>query len=371
MPEAVTWAYVDDRRTHRVDTLLRRGRTLEYVIVERAIGNEDPGEVFEEVHALVEPWESRVHQLALEARISQLGNYYKSAGAGWHPVRAGVARALDLEPLDLEGEGSVVEFHHYQEKEGNHAVTLIGVHEELPRGRRSLLARLDYTYPHVDSGNLQLLHPRLPPPVFRSALASQHCELRELKFEKLHRAADLGMDARSWSALKAVLETILARLIEGRLGKANEAGPHETRHDALSALEALALARRTRNASSSTARSFETEDELGPTASGVEGKKPTVMMEQLPSDILTAMNEPKLVALHARFLPPGEDARLIEEGDLAILRAMRRKREEVDPKERHLVSLLEASLLLRRALVKRTRVEPEVINRVRHARAYL
>lgn len=372
MPEPLSWAYADDRRTHRIETELQRGRTLEFVIQERALDRDDPEEVYVERHALVDAWEARVHQLALETRLALLGTYYKSAGVGWHPVRAPVGHALDLEPLDLKAEGEVVEFHHYQARDSRHAVTLVGVHEELPRGKRALLARLDYSFPDVDGGNLQLVHPRLPPVVFRSALASQHLELRELGFAKLGKGDNGPMDARSWSALRAVLETILTRLVEGRLGKpGTEGGPGGGRVDALSALEAIAVARRSRNAASARERSFDVEDEIGPNNAPVEGKKPAAMMEELPADIVKAMNDPRLVALHARYLQPGEDARLIEEGDLAILRAMRARRETVEPTERHLVSLLEASLLLRRSLIKRTPLEPEVITRVRHAGAYL
>lgn len=371
MSEPVAWSYVDDRRTHRVDTTLRRGRTFEYVIEERALDSKDPDEVYVERHALVDPWESRVHQLTLEARLAMLGSYRKSAGVSWTPLRAPVGRTLDLEPLALDEDDRVVDFHHYQAKEGRHAVTLVGVHEVLPRGKRALLARLDYSFPDVGGGNLQLIHPRLPPVVYRSALASQHVELREMGFEKLRRDSSLAMDTRSWTALRAVLETILTRLLEGRLGNQEDAHAKTGSHDALSALEALALARRTKNAANVVTRTFAVEDEMGPNNAPVEAKKPTIQMEDLGDDVLKAMNQPRLLALHQRFLPPGEDKRLIEEGELAILRAMRAKREEVPPHERHLVSLLEASLLLRRALIKRTRVDGEVINRVRHAAAYL
>lgn len=371
MPEPVAWSYVDDRRTHRVDTMLQRARTLEFVVQERDLASDDPDEVYVERHALVDAWEARVHQLTLEARLALLGSYRRSAGVSWTPLRAPVGRALDLEPLDLDGEGSVVEFHHYQSDEGRHAVTLVGVHEELPRGKRALLARLDYSYPDVDGGNLQLVHPRLPPVVYRSALASQHVELRELRFSKVRRRPGEGMDARSWTALRAVLETILARLVEGRLDATEEGRREAQRGDPVTALEALALARRTRNAANVITRTFAVDDEMGPTNAPVEGKKPAVLMEELGEDIVKAMNEPRLLALHGRFLLPGEDRRLIEEGELAILRAMRARREDAAPHERHLVSLLEASLLLRRALMKRTRVDAEVINRVRHAGAYL
>lgn len=372
MTEPLAWTYVDEARTHRVETGLRRGRTLEYVIRETAIGCDDPEEAYEEVHALLEQWESRAHQLALETRLHLLGRYHRSAGAGWHPLRAPIAHVLDLEPLEVSDGSGSIEFHHYRAREGEHAVTLVAVHEELSRGTRTFLARLDYDYPQVDGGNLQVLHPRLPPPLFRSALASQHLELRELGFQKHSRGASAMMEPRAWTALRAVLETILVRLVEGRLEREGEAkAPTRGEPDPLRALEARVLARRAQNAASAAGPSYALEDEIGPGNAPVAGRAPALLMEELPTDIVKALEEPRLVALHARYLGPGEEARLMEEGELAILRAMRAKRDAVEPHDRHLVSLLEASLLLRRALRKRTPVDRDVITRVRHARAYL
>lgn len=370
--EPIAWSYVDDKQTHLVQTGLQRGRTLEFVITERDPQSADEAEIYVERHPLMDAWEARVHQLELEVRLTLLGSYQKSAGIGWTPLRVpATGRSLDLTPLDLETGGTGVEFHHYQAIEGKHAVTLIAVKEDMPKGPRSFVGRLDYSYPDVNGGNLQVLHPRLPPSVYRSVIAAQHLELRQLKFAKTPATQHGGLDPRSWTALKAVLDALLTRLVEGRLGKPGEANAAGGQRDVLATLEALAVMKKVKGAASHT-RAFEADEEIGlATAAPVEGKKPAAMMEELPEDILRAMTQPKLLALHGRFLGPGDDQRLIEEGELAILRAMRAKRDEVPPHERHLVSLLEASLLLRRALAKRTRVDKEVIDRVRHAGAYL
>lgn len=372
MPEPVAWSYMDERRTHHVQTGLHRGRTLEFVITERDPSSPDESEVYVERHPLLDGWEARAHQMELEARLAQLGSYQRSAGLSWTPLRVPPTRRdVDLTPLTLDAPRGAVQFHHYQERGGKHAVTLVSVEEEMARGKRSFLARLDYSYPDVEGGNLQVLHPRLPPSILRSVLAAQHIELDQMHFEKVTDGRGLG--PRSWRALQSVLDALLDRLAEGRLGK-DASGPDVGRgsdRDVIAMLEAMVVLRRSRNAASATDHRYETEDELGPLNASVEGKKPEVRMEELPDDIVVAMNEPRLLALHSRFLLPGEDARLIDDGELAILRAMRNKRNTVPPTDRHLVSLLEASLLLRRALTKRTSVDKEVIDRVRHARAYL
>ena len=61
----------------------------------------------------------------------------------------------------------------------------------------------------------------------------------------------------------------------------------------------------------------------------------------------------------------------MQAGPREIGYTIKRVREQLKPNEQHLASLLEASLLLRHALAKRVRVDPEVIRRVRTAAAFL
>lgn len=178
------------------------------------------------------------------------------------------------------------------------------------------------------------------------------------------------MDPRTWAALRATLDGIVARIAEAP--GATPAGLEGLGRNAdLTTLVALAQARRSVQGAASAARAYDVADELGPVAAPVAAKKAEVMIDEVSPDVFAALQHPKLVALHARFLAPGEDARLIEVGERAIALACRRVREKTRADEQHLVSLLEASLLLRHAFAKRVRVDPDVITRVKHAAAYL
>jgi hypothetical protein len=369
MPEPTTWAYVDDRRTHEVRVALERGRTLDLVIRESAFGGAPRDEVYVERHTLAEPWEQKVHLLALETRLAQLGRYYKAAPGGWVAVRPATGpKTIELAALDLGEAQGTIEFHHFQE--GTHAVSLVGVHQDTPRGKRSLLVRVDYEFPRTDGGNLQIVHAKLPAVLYKSALASLHLELAELRFRKLRpEEAHLG-DPRSWAALRAALDGILARLANER----HLDGFTDPVGRPLDARQLVAIqhaARAAKGAASSRARTYDLDDEIGPGLAAVEGKKPEVMIEALPPDVFGALQEPRLVALHHRFLTPARETELFGRGERAIHIAMRELRGATRPDEQHLVSLLEASLLLRYAMQKRLPVDPDVIKRVVHARAYL
>lgn len=367
------WAYVDERRTHEVRAGVRRGPPLAFVVRERALGSRDPAEAYEETHVLAEPWEWRMHQMALEARLALLGRYFRATAAqqGWQPLAAPPpGRALDLAPLQL-GDGVRFEFHHYAAPGAPHAVTLVGIPQP---GERMGLARLDYQYPDVHGGNLSVVHPKLPLPVYRSVLAGLHLELLDLGERKVGRDdGSIAGDERGWAALQACLDAILERLSQGRLGKPGEApreaGPFLA---SLSRLEQLDLQRRVADAST-RARSFETQDEIGlEHATSVAARKGEVLIDDVSSDVLEALGHPRLAALLARFLAPGEGDRLVEDTSRAIRDAMKKKRAAARADEQHLLSIVEAALLVRNALAKRgTRLDKETLDTLRHAPAYL
>lgn len=157
--------YVDAKRTHEVRVSIERQRALEFVVRESAYGERDPLATYEERRAITEPWETKMLQMRLEARLALLGAYYRQAPGGWAPIRpAQAGQPIDLTPLDVGGAPGLLEFHHFTGPD-RQAVTLLGVHQETPRGRRAFLARLDYTFPDTDGGRLHVLHAQLPPAV--------------------------------------------------------------------------------------------------------------------------------------------------------------------------------------------------------------
>ncbi|HUR67959.1 MAG TPA: hypothetical protein VM370_01840 [Candidatus Thermoplasmatota archaeon] len=370
MPEPSTWTYVDARRTHEVRVARELGRTNDLVIREQLFGGGPPDEMYVERHTLAEPWEEKLHILALETRLALLGNYYKHSAAGWIPVRLAQPAKLDLAPLEAEDPLNTIEFHHFNGQD-RHAVSLVGVHQETERGRRSLLLRLDYEFPATDGGNLQIVHSKLPPILYRSALASLHLELSELRFKKTPSDARKLADPRTWAALRAALDAILARIMEEASDKVEGLRDGMGRPLDPRGLVAVNAAVRAAKGAASAERQYGVDFEVEEAAAAARGKAPEVMFEALSPDVFEALREPKLLALHTRFMPPDAEKALFERGERAIQIAMRDKRASVRPDEQHLVSLLEASLLLRYALAKRMPVDPDVIKRVKHARAYL
>jgi hypothetical protein len=365
------WTYVDDRRTHEVRVSLEVGKTLELVIREMAFGGAPSEEVYTERHPLGESWEQKLRVLALETRLSRMGNYYKSGPAGWTPVRlARAGNKVDLAPLSMEGGGDTIEFHHFT-REANQAVSLVGVHQDTDRGRRSLLVRLDYRFPDTQGGNLHVVHARLTPLLYRSALASLHDELAEDRYQKSAPDARRIADPRSWALMRAALDAILARLIDESSAHIDNLTDGLGRPLDAQQLTVVQQATKAAGGAASAERGYSVDFEVDPSATSVDGKKPELTIEELSPDVFTALQEPRLLALHTRFMPGDAEAQLFARGERAIGLVMRDLRGSVRPDEQHLVSLLEASLLLRYALRKRIPVDPDVIKRVKHARAYL
>ncbi|MEA3201818.1 MAG: hypothetical protein QOE90_3246 [Thermoplasmata archaeon] len=367
MPNARRWRYVDEGRTHQVDawTDVDNEGTSRYVVQESQFGSTDRADAYVERHTLKAPWETTMHQADLETRLALLGAYQAqdtARGAGWFRLRpplAAMSKNLDLDAMRVPGGSETVEFHHYQRMDGARAVTLLGVAQDLAAGRRYLLGRLDYRYPDVDGGNLRVVHARLPQPVYRSLLAQQHLELHELEFRKTGEG--IRADSQSWAALRACLDAILSRLLAGSAG--DKSRPVRLPDE-------LTLALRASAGASKAPRQFGVEDEgLGP-SSAVKAKA-MGKFDELDPDILGALKNPKLLALHARWLAPGEDAKLQQEGELAIRERIVKLRAGVAPDQQHIVSLLEASLLVRAALFHHGRIDSETLRRVKTAGAWL
>lgn len=371
MSEPSAWAYVDDKRTHELRVSIEQGRTTELVVRESASGSTDPLDRYTERHTLADPWNRKLQTLALETRLAALGNYYRSGATGWTPVRLAQAQEkVDLAPLALEGGSGTIEFHHFT-GDDRHAVSLVGVHQGEGAARRSLLVRLDYQFPDTDGGNLQIIHTRLPSALYRSALASQHIELAQLRFRKALADQRHVVDPRTWAALCAALDGIIARLVETCKSTPDALrDPSGRPLDARSVILISHASHAAKDAASKD-RSYVLDFEVDLPMRATEGKKPDVLIDEIPEDVFAALNEPRLVAIHQRYLSAQDQVDLFSRGERAIGLHMRYLREKVRPEERHLISLVEASVLLRYALAKRIPVDPDVIKRVQHARAYL
>lgn len=321
------WLYVDERRTHEVHAGVRGGR--EFVVKEAAFGNIEPSEVMFTLQALEEPWEAVLALKQLESRLALLGAYWRrdiEAGPQWTRLHPDPMATLDLRPTRvgiLEGR---VAFRHYWRK-GAPAVVLIEVAQPAPGGPRSLLAVLSHEFPDVDDGELTLLHARLPPAPARSILAREHLRLVEAGYAKLVEPVDLTL-AHGGDALREARESgerALVRISEGRFGKGRVDAPRE------------------------------------------------LPVDGLYTDYMGALTDPRVLALHARFLDVGEEERLLAAGEVAIKKAIGRKREQARGQDQYLLTILQASLLAREGLRggHSTTVDPEVAALVRRFSYYL
>lgn len=361
------WRYVDDARTHDVEAWIEIGdhRATHYVVRESEFGNKLPEDAYQDRHTIHDTWEATAHQAEVETRLALLGKYHAhdSARPGWAPLTPRLAgRSLAPDALKLPGGSDAVEFHHYARADAQRAVTLVGVAQEMPAvGLRHMLARLDYRYPDVDGGNLRVVHPRLPAPVYRSVIAGLHLELIAMEYRKTGEG--VRADPQGWAALRAALDAILSRLINGKLAP-GAAAPVRMPTE-------MELAIRASKGAAGSARRFEVEDEHAGASTTVAGPKPSAMIDELDPSIFDALQNPKLLALHARWLAPGEGEALQAEGERAIRGHVNKLRPTVPRHEQHLLSLLEASLLVRAALKHRVRIDSETLGRIKHAAAWL
>lgn len=324
------WLYVDEGRRHEVYAGMRPGPPAAFVVKEMGYRNEDPGETYEHARPMREEWEAQLNHWELEARLAIAGTYwrYDLQSPGWMRLRPnpGVMQP-DLRPAQVPVFHQRAAFHHFHQPALKRDLVVACIPQDLPQGRRWVLARCDLGFPDAADGQLELLHPRLPEGPVRSLLVREHLDARNRSYRKLVMPIDFRLvHGERWQQeLDACYRAILTRLAEGRLGSGAAAAPRE------------------RPADSSY------------------------------TDYARWLADPKVAALHARYLEPGEEEALLRGGGPAIRRAVRRKRERVPADEQHLLTVLEASLLARDGLRagQRARVDPEVAALVRRFAFYL
>lgn len=322
------WLYVDERRTHELHAGIRGA---EFVVRESAYGNEDADEIFESVTPIAEAWEGQLFLMELENRLGLLGKYWRfdvlAPQAGWTLVHAKEAfESLDMRTVRSELYEGRVAFYHFH-KRGSRDVVLVNIPSATPRGPRYMLAQMTFDFPNAADGDLDLLHPRLPTGPAQSLVARAYLDAKAKGYDKLIGPQDFALvHGKDWrQELHHAYETTLQRLSEGRLG------------------------------------------------SGKELRARDAPVDDLYTDYLASLSDPRLIALHARFLQTGEEQQLMEGGETAIRRFITKKREEATPNDQHLLTILQASLLARDGLRagQPTKVDPEVAALVRRFAFYL
>lgn len=309
------WFYLDEARTHEVHAhVVEGGPGFRFVAREWPFGSRGRGEPFESAAPFHEAWEVKYHVADLEARLASLGRYWRHEPprAGWTPVHRNPATpSVDLRGLDLGGAIPGATFHPFRGPAGRDRLLV-----SLPTASAGAfaLADLDYAFPRVEEGALRLLHPGLPPALLRSLLAREHLALAQRGFGKLATPTDFALAyGPAWR--ERVVKTFEA--VAERVARGPDPSPRPA-----------------------------------PAASAPERERPR-------TDYATALADPRLRAVHARFLKPGEEEALVAGGEPAIRRAVAAKRRTAAHVDQHRLSALEASLLARHALRTGSTVPPE------------
>lgn len=273
-----------------------------------------PDAVYEETSRVVHAWETRVALWTLEARLAHLGAYWRerSTARGWSPVRVPAgAPSPDARPNDVLEHGRASVLHHYHDPRGAGDTLLAALKAGEPS--RFMVVRAGIDVAALDVSKIDIVHPRLPAPLMRSVMVRDQMALAQAGLPKLvsrddyRRAFGEGSDARA----KRLVGEVVERAALGRTER---------------------FAARTQ------------ED------------------DEVYEEFLVRISDPRLLALHHRFLSADEEDELLAAGSVAIRKAIAAKRPTVDHTQRHLLTILEASLLAREKLKsgKLLRSDPEV-----------
>ncbi len=377
---ARVWAYVDAQRTHDVRAGILDAPRLRFVVRQCAFGGTDNAEVHVVSIPIETSWEGTRLVRELEARLAHLGSYWcwQTGGTSWTLLGATpVVDPPDIHPLAIEGVADVVEFHHFRHPARPRTTILVGMPHVTGAGTRFVLARVEVSPRPRDEPALTILHSRLPPVVYRSVLFAECVSLQKEGYSKETTAQTAGTATLWWKDLLTVLDGIVAKLQEGRTIDPdwrpewrNAKGIVPVGRAGMAAAGPGAASVMARDMGGGRDYDVETED-LG-RAGAAKGKAPGVMIDDSGEDARTILADPRLIALRARFLTDAQTLQILDGGERVIRDEIKRIRAKVAPREQHLVSIVEAALLVRNTLGKRGK-KPDVdaLRVLRHAPAYL
>lgn len=317
-PPCASSTYVDEARTHEVRLYVAGPDDARVVhVVESAFGDTDPAAVLCASHPVREAWEVRYHKAALEARLGMLGSYWRSDGGLWMPVPRRPA-LVDLDAVVVDVGARQAGIHHFHSTTRPTRV-LLAMAPDLRHADRALLAELQMEA--LETIDARLLHPALPLGPLRSALADEHLRARDAGYAKLRTPTEFGLvygpdwKERLTEAIVAGVRRLAAPVEKASAARAEDDGMAIVSHEVL--------------------------------------------------------NDPRLLRIHRRFLAPDEEAGLLRDGEHAIRRSIAQKRRSALAQDQHLLSILEASLLVRERLARRSKVDKELVDRVDRLSYYL
>lgn len=303
------WVYLDDARTHEVHAQVEpRPTDIHLATTEFPAGSRDPTEALTEERSLSSAQQLDAAIRDLEERLAVSGQYYRAdvEDMRWSALRSPAgARRIDLRAHEVALPGATtpaakLAFHHFHSS-GRDALLI-----SLPRTDletpRSILAQLDFDFPHVDRGEMRVLHTRLAPSTLRSAVVKQHFELPTQGYAKLVESRDY----------------------EGAYGP----GWLERTRDVF-------------RRAAQRAFTLDTLPRAAPTRPNASDHPP---VEQ--TQLAAALRTPKVSQLRYRYLTPSEAEDLLQRGELSIRRFVQTKRKRADHHTMFDLSLLESILLV-------------------------
>lgn len=302
-PAGVDALYVDEARTHQVQArLAQEDGAMAFVVMESPYDAFTQDDLLYTRLPIQSPWEATFHRADLEGRLAQMGKYwrYTPEQRGWLPLRLhpGVPR-IDLRPVEWQEGDAQLAFHHFH-RTGERARLLLTLTKRLGVGARYLVADLEMDFPRARDGVLRILHERIPAGPLRSLLAREHVDLARKGYDKLSDPREFalvyGPDWREM--MRNALDVALDRVRENEVG-----------------------------------------DGSLPRATGED--------EGAVHDYHRLLLDPRLAAVHRRFLPKEEEDLLLSTTHVHVQRWIASRRKTARHDDQHLLSLLEASLLAR------------------------
>lgn len=305
------WVYLDAARTHELHAQTAvSGNEGVLVTTEFPAGSRDPSEV---VRAQT-PVRGEPELLSLlgelEERLAHTGRYFRTEASDprWMPL-AEPARALDLRAHEAaipgaDGAGAKMRFHHFHGEDGGEDKLLISMPRPGMTGRH-VLAQMTFEFPHVDAGELEVLHARLAPSVLASVVAKEHVEAPRKGLQKLFEPRDYE---RTYGAKWAERASVMFK--------------------------------------KATARFIDAPAAPEPPA-------PELRPYPVPGELAAmkaALSHSRIEALRARYVDPVTEAQLVEGGEHIIRRYVNKIRAKASHQQAYDLSLLEATLLCEYAI---------------------
>lgn len=298
------WIYVDDRRSHEVHAeVALHGERAALVTTEFPVGSRDPSEAVVAETPLASEPDLLAMIRELEERLAFAGRYFRADASDgrWAPLPPPRSRPPDLRahevPIPDAPADAKMRLHHFHKPGGDDRLVIAMPRKEMPG--RHILAEMRFRFPHVDEGEVQVLHTRLAPVTLQSSILREHVEAPRRGFSKLveptdyHRAFGAGWLDKTRTMFRRAAAVLVA----------------------------------------------------GPATSPAPPAAPAQLDE-----MRRALAAPRILQLKARFVTPETEARVVPAGEHSVRRHIGHLRAQHGHSVAYELSVLEAVLMLEYAI---------------------